>query len=339
MSGLSGVELAGVAAVMTDAGVALAGPLEATLISGGKSNLTFRLTDGSSRWVLRTPPRVGRTPSAHDVAREFRVTSALVGSGVPVARPVVLHEDEALLGGPFTIVDHVDGRSIQSRADLDTVDDAGVALACQRLCETLAALHRVDHVAVGLETFGRPDGYAARQLRRWSGQWEHVTPGEPALDRLAHELAATLTARIPDQRHVAVVHGDYRIDNTLLEVGADDVRVKAVVDWELSTIGDPVADVALMCVYRDPALDDILGTQSAWTSERLPTEGDLAAAYEKAGGVELADWEFHLALARFKLAVIAAGIDHRHRAGAGSGVDTSGLAVPVLLESGLALLA
>ena len=318
---------------MTAAGATLAGPLESRLIAGGRSNLTFRLTDGVARWVLRTAPRAGRTPSAHDVAREYRVTRALRRTPVPVPPAVVLDEGEQVLGSPYAVAEFVDGACVQSRSDLDGLDDRTVAICVDRLVETLAALHAVDPVAIGLERHGRPDGYAERQVRRWSGQWELV--GSAALDGLATELGRSLAAAVPEQRSSGIVHGDYRIDNTILRLD-DDVRVAAVVDWELSTLGDPVADVALMCVYRHPALDLVLGSPSAWTSDRLPDAAGLASAYEAAGGVPLRGWNFHLALGYFKLAVIAAGIDHRYRAGAthGTGFDTAGDAVGPLLEAG-----
>lgn len=359
---LGEVGLSAVAAQMAGAGVDLAGPLTARLIAGGRSNLTFRLDDGVSSWVLRTPPRAGRTPSAHDVAREFRVTSALGATDVPVPPAVVLCEDESLIGGPFTIAGFVPGVTVQTAAQLDALDDTVVSAVVSALSSTLAALHRVDHVAAGLERFGRPDGYAARQLKRWSGQWEIVGGAfDPAVRSAASALAAALEDRLPRQAATGIVHGDYRIDNTLLalpgggpdavpdaglDAGLDagsragGVSVAAVVDWELSTIGDPVADVAMMCVYRHPVFDQVIGEPTAWTSPRLPEAAGLAAAYEAAGGVDLVDLDEHLALGYLKLAVIAAGIDHRYRAGAtsGSGFDTAGQAVPVLLEEGLAVL-
>ncbi len=332
MAELTPTELSAVSDVLAGAGVPVAGPLDAALIAGGRSNLTFRLSDGASRWVLRTPPRAGRTPSAHDVAREFRATSALGAVGIPVPPAVVFCEDESVIGGPFAVAGFVDGTTVQTRADLDLLDDATVADCVERLIEVLARLHAVDHVAAGLEGLGRPDRYAERQLRRWSSQWEIV--GGQALTGLATEVAQLLGADVPDQRATGIVHGDFRIDNTILRLDGP-VRVAAVVDWELSTVGDPVADVALMCVYRHPALDLVLGSPSAWTSDRLPTPTQLAAAYESAGGATLAAWDFHLALGYFKLAVIAAGIDHRHREGAthGPGFDTAGDAVAPLLEA------
>jgi aminoglycoside phosphotransferase (APT) family kinase protein len=337
MTDLSDADLAAVSDQLSAAGVSHT-RLTATLIAGGRSNLTYVLSDGGSRWVLRTPPRWGRTPSAHDVGREYRVTSALAAhSAVPVARPVLICEDEVALGVPFTVVEFVHGAAVRTRSDLDRLDDGTVALIARSLVETLAELHRVDHVAAGLAGFGRPDGYAARQLRRWAGQWELVGSEQPG----AAELVARLTADVPEQLRAAVVHGDYRIDNTLLRLdggASSEPRVAAVVDWELSTVGDPVADLAMMVAYRDSAFDLVLGEPSAWTSPRLPPEETLLELYESSGGADLAGWRFHLALAFFKVAVIAAGIDHRGRAAGqreSSAVSTAGQAVPRFLERGL----
>lgn len=329
---LSASDLVAVADVLGGAGVRVAAPLHADLIAGGRSNLTFRLTDGTHSWVLRTPPRRGRTPSAHDVAREYRVTAALRGSAVPVPSAVALCEDEGLIGGPFLISEYVGGRSIQARTELEDLGRETVSALVETLVETLAALHAVDHVAVGLERFGRPDEYAARQLRRWSGQWELV--GTPALDGLAREVGATLGSAVPVQRATGIVHGDFRIDNTIVDLDGPAPRIAAVVDWELSTIGDPVADVATMCAYRTPVFDLLIGAPCAWTSPMLPDVAALAALYERVSGGTLADWDFHLALAHFKVAVIAAGIDHRRRSGSGSGpgFDTAGESVGPYLE-------
>ena len=336
MTGLTEAELAGIADVMGAAGTPPAGPLSATLITGGRSNLTFRLDDDVSVWVLRMPPRTGRTPSAHDVGREYRVTSALMATHVPVPAAVALCEADEVVGFPFAVAAYVPGQSVQVRSHLDRLDDPALAAVTASLVETLVALHRVDHVAVGLERFGRPDGYAERQFRRWRGQWELVsTPAQRGPDA---ELVRRLEAALPAQRSTGIVHGDYRIDNTLLDPAGGSVA--AVVDWELATIGDPVADVAMMCAYRDPAFDLIVGEAAAWTSPRLPEPAALAARYEAAGGIPLDCWESHLALAYFKIGVIAAGIEHRRRVGAGSGrgFDTSGEAVLPFHELGLAAL-
>lgn len=335
-SPLTSRELARVATAMSGAGEDVAGPLEADLIAGGRSNLTIRLSDGVRRWVLRTPPRRGRTPSAHDVAREHRIARALHGSAVPVPRPVVLSEDESVIGGPFAVAEYVDARTVQTREQLDALDRTTLDAAVEALLSTLAALHQVDHVAVGLERLGRPDAYAERQLRRWSGQWELV--GDPALEALEAEVRGRLAGGLPRQQVPAVVHGDYRIDNTLLRLDGARTSVAAVVDWELSTIGDPVADVAMAAAYRDPAFDLIIGTPTAWTSARLPSQEALAEAYLRAGGVTLVDWPAHLALAHYKVAVIAAGIAHRHRAGGDDALGSAHAAVAPYLQAAADLL-
>lgn len=310
-------------------GLAVTEPLTSRLISGGRSNLTVELTSGAHHWVLRTPPRAGRTPSAHDVAREFRVTRALTETDVPVPSAIVLHEDERDDGFPFAVWDYVAGDTIQSRKDMEKLGAATVDALVDELVSTLAHLHSVDHVAVGLERFGRPDGFPERQVRRWLNQWELVAPEE--LRALGENVGAQLRRAMPEQTSVAIVHGDFRIDNTLIVPASRPERlaVSAVLDWELSTIGDPVADVAIMCAYRHPAFDLIVGEPAAWTSTCLPSENELAARYEAAAGKPLKAWPFYLGLAYFRIAVIAAGIDHRYRAGAasGSGFDTSGAAV------------
>jgi aminoglycoside phosphotransferase (APT) family kinase protein len=328
VSTLSPAELAGVAAVLQDAGVPLAGPLTAEQIAGGRSNLTFILSDGAGRWVLRTPPRAGRTPSAHDVGREFRITSALHGTGVPVPPPVAFYAEEDILGGPFALAEFVEGVTLQSASQLAELSASLLDAITDELVGTLAALHAVDHVSVGLGDLGRAHGYAERQLRRWAGQWELV--GDHALDGLALELSRLLSRRLPGEGRAALVHGDYRIDNTILDLAGPAPRVAAVVDWELSTIGDPVADVALMCAYRAPALDQVLGLESAWASPRLASIEELAAAYERGSGRSLAHWDAHLALACFKIAVIAAGIDHRARASGGTGASAAAAVAPFL---------
>lgn len=332
MTTLSEIELAALAECLTAAGESLAGPLSAIPIPGGRSNVTMRLEDGSSTWVLRMPPKAGRTPSAHDVAREHRVISALAGTGVPVPRAVLRCDDEGILGVPFAVSAFVPGRTVRTMAELDAVDDRSLDTTVKSLVETLAALHRVDHGAIGLEGFGPPVDYAARQLARWSRQWSVV--GIESLGGLEAEVRSRIEGMLTPQSANAIIHGDYRIDNTLLDP-ASATQVVAVVDWELSTIGDPVADVATMAAYRHPAFDLIVGEPSAWTSPRLPSVTGLAARYELAGGHALEGWDLHLALAHYKIAVVAAGIDYRTAAGTGAGVgfETAGAAVAPYLEA------
>jgi aminoglycoside phosphotransferase (APT) family kinase protein len=334
VSPFTDAELVAIRQFMQDCGEPVTGPLRPTLISGGRSNVTVRLDDGSSRWVLRMPPRAGRTPSAHDVGREYRVTRALMATQVPVPPAVALCDDDSTIGSPFAIARFVDGRTIQTRSQLDALDDDVLDATVARLVEVLATLHAVDPAAVGLEGFGRPDGYAERQLRRWTQQWGHVVADDHPGNQLAAETSEALRRTLPGQNRTCIVHGDYRIDNTLLTV-EERAEITAVVDWELSTLGDPVADVAMMCAYRLPAFDFVVGEDSAWTSDRLPGPEGLATAYRAAAGHPLDNWEFHLALAYFKVAVISAGIDHRTRAGAagGQGFATAGEAVIPYLEA------
>jgi aminoglycoside phosphotransferase (APT) family kinase protein len=245
---------------------------------------------------------------------------------------VACDPDGVVVGAPVSVVDWVDGRTVRSRDDLAAWEPDDFQACAEALIGALSAIHAVDPHAVGLDDLGRPGGYAARQLRRWSGQWERMAADDPRADR----LHALLTANVPDQHRTTVVHGDYRVDNVLLDV-ADPGHLLAVVDWELSTLGDPVADVATMCAYRHPALDGVLGVRAAWTDPRFAAPEELRACYESRAGRRLPGFGFHLALAFYKLAVIAEGIAYRHRAGAtsGDGYDAVADTVPVLLEAGL----
>jgi aminoglycoside phosphotransferase (APT) family kinase protein len=320
------------------AGVPLQGPLRAELISGGRSNLTFLLFDDKSTWVLRRPPVHGVTPSAHDMSREYRVVSALAGTDIPVARPVTLCDDESVLGAAFTVVEYVMGQVIRTEADLAGIHDDAVVTDCANtLVDVLADLHHVDPRAAGLTDWGRPDGYLQRQVRRWGSQWELVRHKDDLRDDDARRLHALLADAVPTQSATSIVHGDYRIDNTILDSAAPH-RVLAVVDWEMSTLGDPLADVALMCVYRDPVFNLVIGADAAWTSTRMPSAEKLAQRYALASGRDLRHWDFHMAMGYFKLAVIAAGIAFRQRSVDGT-VDDADHAVAPLIAAGLKILA
>jgi aminoglycoside phosphotransferase (APT) family kinase protein len=328
------LDLPAVATFLESRGLAVHGELSARLIEGGRSNLTFVLSDSHNSWVLRRPPVGANAPSAHDVAREFRVTRALEETDVPVARTIALCQDRTVIGSDFTVVEFVEGTAIRTETELEKLEDDAVVACVRGLVSALSALHRVDPRSIGLEKFGRAHGYAARQLRRWSGQWALVSmERSPEADRLLTRLMES----VPTQRYSTIVHGDFRIDNTLLAPD-DPGEVKAIVDWELSTIGDPVADVALMCAYRNPGLNLILGTTAAWTSARLPSVEALAGLYEEVSEIRLEHWDFYMGLAYYKLAVIAQGINHRYRAGTtvGEGFDTAGDSVAAFLDAGLA---
>lgn len=333
-----GLDLAALDRHLREIGVARAGELRAELMTGGRSNLTFLVADDAGRWVLRRPPLHGLTPSAHDMAREYKVVAALAGTAVPVARAVTHCDDDAVLGAPFQMVEFVTGRVVRTAAELEALGGADLEATLDRcvdaLIRVLADLHAVDPAAVGLADFGKPDGYLARQARRWGSQWQHVRLPDDPRDGDVARLHARLEQAVPPAGRASIVHGDYRIDNTILD--ADDAgRVRAVVDWELSTLGDPLSDAALMCVYRDPSLDLIIDTRAAWTSPLLPSADELAQRYSLASGQPLAHWDFYMALAYFKLAIIAAGIDYRNRAGGGGAGDRVGQTVAPLIARGL----
>ncbi|KRD05756.1 acyl-CoA dehydrogenase [Mycobacterium sp. Root265] len=331
------LDLEALARHFDDIGVAQTGPLRSELISGGRSNLTFLIFDDKSTWVLRRRPLQGVTPSAHDMGREYRVVQALSDTGIPVARPVTLCEDDSVLGAPFAVVEYVMGQVIRTSAELAIIDtDSAVRDCAYGLVDVLASLHAVDPDSVGLGDFGRRDGYLQRQIRRWSGQWDLVRHPDDSRDAEVHKLHQLLAESVPVQSDTSIVHGDYRIDNTILENGAPH-RVRAVVDWEMSTLGDPLADAALMCVYREPVFNLVIGADAAWTSPRMPSAEDMAQRYALTSGRDLQHWEFHLAAGYFKVAIIAAGIAYRRRTLDGT-EDAADDAVAPLIAKGLQLL-
>jgi aminoglycoside phosphotransferase (APT) family kinase protein len=289
-----------------------------------------------SKWVLRRPPLRGLTPSAHDMAREYKVVAALEDTPVPVAHAVTMRNDDSVLGAPFQMVEFVPGRVIRHADELEALGDQSTIDACvDALIKVLADLHRVDPEAVGLGDFGKPTGYLERQVRRWGSQWDLVRLDDDPRDDDVRLLHAKLGERIPAQSRSAIVHGDYRIDNTMLDA-VDATKVRAVLDWEMSTLGDPLSDAALMCVYRHPAFD-LVHADAAWASPLIPSADELAHRYSLAADQPLAHWDFYMALAYFKMAIIAAGIQFRDRMGGGTEYgDKVGAAVGPCLRMGLA---
>ncbi|MFD1539681.1 phosphotransferase family protein [Nonomuraea guangzhouensis] len=308
------------------------GHLTAELLQGGRSNLTYLLMDGRHKWVLRRPPLGGLTPSAHDMGREYQVVAALAGSRVPVAGAVVLAGAE-VLGVPFSVVEHVEGVVLRSTDHLLALSDEDLARCAYGLIDVLAELHAVDPAAVGLEAFGRPVGFLARQVGRWHDQWQRVRT-RPLLD--IERLHARLAERCPQESGASIVHGDYRIDNAIL-ARHDPAEVRAVVDWEMATLGDPLADLGLHLVYSDPAFAPVLGGSAASTSERLPAPAELAQRYAAVSGRDLGRLDFYLGLGYFKIAVIAEGIHGRFQQGMtrGPGFEAAGQAVAPLAAAGL----
>jgi aminoglycoside phosphotransferase (APT) family kinase protein len=311
---------------------------DVTLIAGGKSNLTYRIDSPAGSVVLRRPPLGHVLPTAHDMGREFRVMSALGGTAVPVPRMRHFCDDASVLGQPFYVMDLVEGHVVRSEFPAGYADsEPERRQVCERLVDTLGALHRVDPVSVGLGDFGRPEGYLARQVARWRKQWDATRiEGLSSVDALASELAASLPAT---QRHT-VVHGDYRLDNTVLD--PDDAgRVVAVLDWEMSTLGDPLADLGVLLVYWNQADDEGArkGGLVVPTVTSLPgmlTRDEVAARYATASGLDLAPLPWYVAFGFFKLAVVCAGIAARSKGGAmvGDGFEGFDAVVPTLVELG-----
>ncbi|MBB3039438.1 phosphotransferase family protein [Hoyosella altamirensis] len=306
----------------------------AELLSGGRSNLTYALTAGDQRWVLRRPPLGGLTPSAHDMSREYRVVEALQDSGVPVARTIVLCEDSSVIGVPFAVASFVEGTVIRSESDLKTLSDIDIQAVSDALMGTLATLHAVPYERVGLGEFGRPEGYLGRQVRRWRDQWQRVATRE--LNDI-ETLHTKLADRVPRESGASIVHGDFRIDNAIL---GDPGDIRAVVDWEMATLGDPLADLGLALVYRDTAFAHVLADAAASTSARMPSADAQAQRYAQVSGRDLSNLDFYLALGYFKIAVIAEGIHARYVAGqtVGDGYERVGGAVAELAAAGLRVL-
>ena len=310
------------------------GPLTGRLIEGGRSNLTYAVTDGTSKWVVRRPPLGHVLATAHDMKREHRVISALHPTAVPVPRPLLLCEDVDVLGAPFYVMDFVEGTPYRTAEQLTPLGPERTRGAVLALVDTLVELHAVDPAAVGLADFGRPEGFLDRQLRRWGKQLDASRNRELAgID----ELHAALGRELPASPTATVVHGDYRLDNVL--IGEDD-EIKAILDWEMSTLGDPLTDLGLLVMYSMPLHmpDSPVSTTAAAAGHPEPAE--LIARYAERSGRDVSAVAWYTAFAWFKLAVILEGIHYRYTLGqtVGAGFDRIGDLVPVFIEHGLTTL-
>jgi aminoglycoside phosphotransferase (APT) family kinase protein len=315
----TGVDVPKVSAWLAANVAGAAPPFTFDLIAGGHSNLTYRVTgsDGQ-RMVLRRPPLGHVLATAHDMGREHRIISALGPTPVPVAPALGYCGDDAVNGAPFYVMAFVDGLVLRDRDEAEAALSVEArATAGESLVDTLAAIHAVDPVAVGLGELGRHEGYVARQLKRWYGQWNQSKTRElPDVDRV-HDA---LSARIPDQGKACIVHGDYRLDNTML---APDGHVRAVLDWEICTLGDPLADVGLLYVYwTGPGDAETAWAGNATTAPGFADRADLMARYTKVAGRDLAELDFYVSFAFWKLACILEGVYARYLGGAlGAGRD------------------
>jgi aminoglycoside phosphotransferase (APT) family kinase protein len=320
MPDLPGLDLARVTDWLDQARPGLRqGPLTAEAIAGGRSNLTYRLTDGQHRWALRRPPLGHVLPTAHDMAREYTVISALHGSEVPVAEPVALCPDPEMLGQPFYLMSFVDGIVIESP---DLVPDRQTARQIsQTLVDTLVALHTIDPSRIGLAEFGRPDGFLQRQIARWHKQFQASVPdGMPVESTVVQQLRD----RLPQQSRAGIVHGDYRLTNVLY--APDLNRIAAVVDWEMATLGDPLTDLGLLYVYHERAGNTASVMPDFPSEQGFLSPAQMLDRYAGQTGQSLAELDWYIAFGYFKLAVIAAGIHARYLQGktVGSGFEVFG---------------
>lgn len=324
-----GVSVPALEAFLREHGL-LAGPLRVELLAGGRSNLTYLLSDGTGRWVLRRPPLGHVLATAHDMDREFRVLRALHPSGVPVPEPIV----QGVADVPFYVMEFAEGSVLRERHQLEPFGGEGATRLADALVETLARLHDTDPAAVGLGELGRPDGYLERQLRRWARQLRDSHSRDlPELTALGERLAE----RVPRRSAAAIVHGDYRLDNLVVDPASG--RVAAVLDWEMATLGDPLTDLASAAVWWDGPESPVAATPG--TVPGFPGGDFLVEAYARHSGRDLAGLPWYLAFACYKIAAIFEGIHYRARQGltVGEGFDRLGALVPALVDRGHAALA
>ena len=308
--------------------------LSAELIAGGRSNLTYGITDGEHEWVLRRPPLGHVLPTAHDMAREYKVITALVDTDVPVPRTYALCEDNDVNGAPFYVMERVHGRVLRTGEELASLTPDEAAACSRELVDVLARIHRVDYEAVGLADFGHPDGFMERQLRRWGQQWERSKAEDlPAVDEVARRLRNAL----PESGPPTIVHGDYRLDNTML-ANDDAGRVAAVLDWEMSTLGDPLADVGLFLLYWGQSEAQIIATGQAIDEQAgFASRDEVVELYAKETGRDVDNLDFYVVFAFYKLAIIVEGIAARYRMGKtlGEGFEHMGQMVKSLVDEAL----
>ena len=319
---------------MANAGLDYGALRGVTLIAGGRSNLTYRLDLDGGQLVLRRQPLGHVLPTAHDMNREYRVLTALQETPVPVPRPLAICHDADVIGSPFYLMQYVDGLVLRTPADgaILTAETAGEL--SEQLVQTMAKIHGVQIDEVGLTGFGRPEGYIARQLARWQRQWElSVTSERPGYD----ELVVRLAEGLPESSEGTLVHGDFRLDNTLVNLGHP-ARIAAVVDWEMSTLGDPLADLGLTLSYWADTEDDkgFLDINVSAGITALPgfySRKQFADRYAELTGRDVSGVGYYIAFGYFKLAVILEGIYARFLQGktVGEGFEREGPAVPVLI--------
>jgi aminoglycoside phosphotransferase (APT) family kinase protein len=312
----------------------IGGPVTGRLLAGGKSNLTYEVSSGNRTWVVRRPPLGHVLATAHDMGREYQVISALRDSAVPVPLAIALCADPGVLGAPFYVMSKVNGVAYRSDAQIAVLGPQRTRAIAGRMTDTLADLHAVDYEAAGLSSFGRPAGFLPRQVRRWKKQLDASRSREvPGIDELHALLAAAADGA--DGGPATIVHGDYRLDNLLVDPSD---KIAAVVDWEMATIADPLTDVGLLIVYQ--RLGELGDGPLASQAPGYPAEADVLERYALRSGRDLSDLGFHIALASFKLAVIMEGIYYRYTHGqtVGIGFQNTGTLAGRLIGGGIAAL-
>ncbi len=314
------------------------GELSATLLAGGRSNLTYAITDGSRRFVLRRPPLAHVQASAHDMSREYRVISALRRSAVPVPAAELMCPDPAVIGAPFYLMELSPGIAYRRLADVVALGPDTLRRLTFDLVDTLVALHAVDPDAVGLADLGKAEGFNTRQLRTWRRQLDGLRSRDlPGIN----DLAELLGRQIPESGTGGLVHGDYRLDNVLIDGAGAGAHLTAVLDWEMSTLGDPLSDLALLLLYADQPMlaGDGPGDSSSPISAvpGYPAAEELIARYAEKSGRDVSNLRWYRAFAAFKLAVVLEGVYFRHQNGATLGPGFDGIAemVQPLVEQGL----
>lgn len=280
-------------------------------VAGGSSNLTFRVRAGEGDWILRRPPTSHVLATANDMRREWTVQQALRDTGVPVPKVVATCEDDSVIGAPFYLMERLDGIVFNDASCVAHLDEAGALASAHELVDVLARLHAVDPVAVGLADFGRPAGFVERQVRRWLTQWEKSKQRDlPEIE----EAARRLTAALPPDGPASVVHGDYSFNNTMF-FRDPPTTMQAVLDWEMSTLGDPLTDVGMVAMYWGDVGELMWARRDHPQAHRanpgFPSVDGLLDRYAATSGRDLSHIAFYRALATYKLAVIVEGAHAR----------------------------
>ncbi|MEV6622297.1 phosphotransferase family protein [Amycolatopsis sp. NPDC051106] len=308
----------------------VAGELSADVVEGGRSNLTYVVGDGRSRWVVRRPPLGHVLPTAHDMTREFRVISGLRDTAVPVPEAILLCEDADVVGAQFYVMSFVEGTPYRTADELAELGETRTRAIADALVDTLVDLHAVDPATVGLGDFGRPEGFLERQLRRWKKQLDASRSRDlPGIDDLHDRLAAA----VPVSGKPSIIHGDYRLDNVLVD---GDGKISAVLDWEMSTLGDPLTDLALLVAYAERDKVSLQFVSNASSAPGYPTTDQVVARYAERSGRDVSQLNWYVSFAFFKLAVILEGIYYRYQQGqtVGAGFEGVGAGVPLLITHG-----